>query len=258
MLLDTRFYRDVINKGNKVGLPEVGLLRVVCSLHFYVLHTLKPARDMSVSIGLRLTPLSSQVHTTSQPPACKWYGDALSQLQSPQPEAAACSGWGISLQAAQRHPLVLQIELTLMAMPTSPVPLKSVRDQLGARLQASLREQWKSKRRIPDSDNKAMRALVNRFTGQQGCRLSAGCAWGPHTTLRAAQMQKAALWPVSQFSWAAGPLQVSEICVRGDLQSVSQWTVCSSGGLQSAVGCRPCSGACWCAACGVRAGSPVR
>ena len=81
---------------------------------------------------------------------------------------------------------MLQIELTLMAMPTSSVPLKSVRAQLGARLEASLREQWKAKRRIPDSDRRAMRALVNKFTGQQGCRLSAGgcrvCV-APHTTL---------------------------------------------------------------------------
>ena len=64
-----------------------------------------------------------------------------------------------------------------MAMPTSPVPLKCVRAQLEARLEASLREQWKSKRGIPDSDRRAMRALVDRFTGQQGCRLSAG-GWG--------------------------------------------------------------------------------
>ena len=78
------------------------------------------------------------------------------------------------MQAAQGHPLVLQIDLTLMAMPTSPVPLKSVRAQLGTRLEASLREQWKSKRGIPDSDKRAMRALMNRFTGQSRCRLSAG------------------------------------------------------------------------------------
>ena len=61
-----------------------------------------------------------------------------------------------------------------MAMPTSPVPMKTVRAQLGARLQASLREQWESEGQIPESDSKAMKALVDRFTGQQGCRLCMG------------------------------------------------------------------------------------
>lgn len=84
-----------------------------------------------------------------------------------------------------------KIELTLMAMPTSPVPLKSVRDQLGARLQASLREQWKSKRRIPDSDKKAMRALVNRFTG----------AHLKNTGL----ISQGSLMPGSHFIFSCGP-----------------------------------------------------
>ena len=61
-----------------------------------------------------------------------------------------------------------------MAMPTFPVPMKTVRAQLGARLQASLREQWESEGQIPESDGKAMKALVDRFTGQQGCRLCMG------------------------------------------------------------------------------------
>ena len=97
MLLDTRFYRDIINKGNKVGLPAVGTLCRLQPASLRAAHTEACGRHASQHQTQGDSFERSGAH--SQPAPSMQAGPC--RLQTPQPEAAACRGRGTSLQAAR-------------------------------------------------------------------------------------------------------------------------------------------------------------